>query len=61
MHRGKLTDLLLRLPIKHFIRVHRSYIVNEKFINKISINNLILDRIDIPVSKTYRKEILKFI
>ncbi|MGN0004477.1 MAG: LytR/AlgR family response regulator transcription factor [Candidatus Gastranaerophilaceae bacterium] len=55
---GKLDDVMLQLP-KNFIRVHQSYIVNNRYLKAISKNELILTNGEIiPVSKKYA-EILK--
>ncbi|HUW04903.1 MAG TPA: response regulator transcription factor [Williamwhitmania sp.] len=56
--RSSLTDLLTRFP-KNFARVHRSYAVNLDIIQKININEIVLSNETIPLSKEYRKEILK--
>jgi DNA-binding LytR/AlgR family response regulator len=49
---------------KQMIRIHRSYIVNINFINKIHENRLWIDEEEIPIGKTYRnvlKEKFRFI
>lgn len=56
--RSSLTELLTRFP-KNFARVHRSYAVNLNVIQKININEIVLSNETIPLSKEYRKEILK--
>lgn len=59
-----LKDLQLRLP-KSFLRIHRSYIVNIAYIQRISrdlSSNLVLtlkDETELPVSQTYMNELRK--
>lgn len=59
-----LKDLQLRLP-KTFLRIHRSYIVNIAYIQRISrdlSSNLVLtlkDETELPVSQTYMAELRK--
>lgn len=52
-----LKDLEMNLP-PHFIRIHRSYIVNSRFIDFISSDELSVQQNILPVSAKY-KEFLK--
>lgn len=53
--RGKISTIIEELP-PNFIRCHRSYIINENYIEKILTNSLRLtDGNDVPVSKKYRE------
>ncbi len=53
--RGKISQIIEELP-PNFIRCHRSYIINENYIEKILINALLLtDGSEVPVSKKYRE------
>lgn len=45
------------LPIDHFFRIHRSYIVNIKAVNGLEGNMLIISDRKIPVSKSNHKEV----
>ncbi len=51
-------DLELKLP-PSFVRVHRSYIVNVRHIEKLDTSDIKVGRELIPVSETYRPELLK--
>jgi DNA-binding LytR/AlgR family response regulator len=44
-----------------FIRVHRSHIINIDKVEKINKNSVTINGEEIPVSKTYRKDLLKAI
>ena len=49
----KISELEELLPEKDFVRCHRSYIVNIKYVKNINRNSLILENdIKIPISKT---------
>ena len=48
-----------KLPTKHFIRAHRSYIVNLAQIDEVSESHVIIARKAIPLSKALREELLK--
>ena len=45
-----------RLPFAHFVRVHRSYIVNMHRIEAIEDNMLKLGSYEVPVGKSYQEE-----
>lgn len=49
-----------KLPLKNFLRVHRSYMVNIEQISQINQKSLVLmDGKEIPVSEAHRAELLK--
>lgn len=53
--REKLTKALEKLKDVGFVQVHRSYIVNKKFIEKINSDEIILNNLThIPMSKKYK-------
>jgi len=45
-----------RLPFAHFVRVHRSYIVNLRRIEAVEDNVLKLGQYEVPVGKSYQEE-----
>ena len=51
-------DLEQKLP-SFFVRVHRSYIVNLRHVEKLDSNDVKIGRELIPVSETYRGELTK--
>lgn len=48
-----------RFPLSHFIRVHRSYLINKERIEAIEENDLIILNSRIPIGKTYREELMR--
>jgi len=48
-----------KLGSKTFMQIHRSFIVNLNAINAINDTSLIINRKEIPISRTYRAELLK--
>lgn len=54
-----LKDIAEKLPSKYFIRVHRSFIVNLSQINELGTGYLIIMKKMIPVSKSFKEELLK--
>jgi DNA-binding LytR/AlgR family response regulator len=55
--RAKLNDIHSLLP-KHFLRVNQSYVINSQLVKSIKTDVVILDDIEISLSKKYRKEFL---
>ena len=45
-----------RLPFAHFVRVHRSYIVNLRRIDAVEDHMLKLGNYEVPVGKSYQEE-----
>lgn len=48
-----------KLPAQHFLRVHRSFIVNVAQIEEIAANHLVIGKKAIPVSAELRKQLLQ--
>jgi DNA-binding LytR/AlgR family response regulator len=53
-----LKDLDEKLPNKHFIRVHRSFIVNVSQIDEVATSHIVIGKKAIPVSKALKEELL---
>lgn len=49
-----------KFPEDTFLRVHRSYIINIEKIDAMEYNTLIIGGHEIPVSKSYRDELMKY-
>lgn len=58
--RGTIDDLAGRLPKENFVKAHRAYLVNCRFIEHIENDILILDNgVRIPLSRRKRDEVRK--
>ena len=55
--RDKLTDFMEVLPPEIFIQTHRRFVVNREKINAYNTDNLLVGKVSIPISKTYRAAI----
>jgi len=53
-----LKDMDEKLPNKHFLRVHRSFIVNISQIDEIATSHIVIAKKAIPVSKSLKEELL---
>jgi DNA-binding LytR/AlgR family response regulator len=54
-----MSEILTRLPEKQFYRVHKSYIVSMKYVEKIESHQLTVNKKNIPIGITYRKDFFK--
>lgn len=52
-------ELLDKLPGSHFLRVHRSYVVNINAIRAVQKSKILIGDIRIPIGETYKEEVLK--
>ena len=56
--RSRMVDLEDRLVAKGFIRIHKGYIVNHRFIKRIDVNDVILTNDEtLPLGRTYKKSV----
>ncbi|MBK5213316.1 MAG: response regulator [Flavobacteriaceae bacterium] len=54
-----LKDIDEKLPQKHFLRIHRSYIINLSQIDEVAGTHVVISKKAIPMSKAMRTELLK--
>ncbi|SRX54436.1 LytTR family DNA-binding domain-containing protein [Aequorivita sp. CIP111184] len=54
-----LKDIDEKLPQNHFLRIHRSYIINLSQIDEVAGTHVVISKKAIPMSKTMRTELLK--
>ena len=60
VERQKLTNLVYILPSDSFVRVHRSYVVNKKFVEGLGNNCLHINGSEIPISRQYKNCLTSF-
>ena len=48
-----------RLPQHLFIRIHKSFLVSVNAIQSIGVNEVQLETINLPISKSYREEVIE--
>lgn len=56
-----MNEMEATLPLRSFIRVHKSYIINKYEIQKNSDEHVLVNEVVIPVGKTYKKYFTEFI
>lgn len=54
-----LKDLYEKLQPEHFMRVHRSFVINLKQIDEVAENYVVIKKKAIPLGKSYREEFLQ--
>lgn len=56
-----LKSMLSDLPPKIFTQIHKQYIINNKQIDAIEGNQIVINEVKLPISRTFRDEALKAI
>jgi len=56
-----LKESLTKLPPTGFLRIHRSYAVAKRQIRKMEQNEILLDRHRLPVGKTFKQDVTRFL
>ena len=46
------------LPVEHFFRIHKSFLINITHIDMISGGRLFINKIELPISRTRKEELL---
>jgi len=54
-----LKNWISKLPENQFIQVHKSFIINSHFVEKISGNQVYLSQTKIPIGRTYKQNLLQ--
>tara|TARA_R110000850_G_scaffold147130_1_gene269303 strand:- start:14295 stop:15029 length:735 start_codon:yes stop_codon:yes gene_type:complete len=53
-----LKDMDEKLPAKHFLRIHRSFVVNISQIDEVATSHVVIAKKAIPISKPLKEELL---
>jgi DNA-binding LytR/AlgR family response regulator len=53
-----LKDMSEKLPQGHFVRVHRSYIVNVEHVDEVTLSHIAVAKKAIPLSKSFRNDLM---
>ncbi len=59
--RYTITDLEKELPVSHFIRIHRSFIINKDKVEFINSHDVEIAGKEIPIGRSYKKHVLSLI
>lgn len=57
--RSSIVTMVQELGADKFIRIHRSYLVNIKYVSVLNANSLLIEGIELPVSRKYQENIRK--
>lgn len=58
--RISLSELLDQLPLQQFIRIHKSFVVNKKYVSEVRPNSLLLGNKEFPVGRTFQRAVKEF-
>lgn len=59
--KNKIMDLENSLSGKGFIRIHRSFLIHSKYVTAFNKNEIILNKCNLPVGRSYKKEFEDFV
>jgi DNA-binding LytR/AlgR family response regulator len=59
--RSTIKQLLAVLPLNTFVQTHRAFVVNRNKINKFNIRTIVVNDVEIPISRTYVDELVKML
>lgn len=59
--RETITSIEAKLPKSLFLRIHRSYIIAIPAINSFTNEHITIQNNALPISRTYKKEVLRFL
>ena len=54
-----ISQMEAKLPEQHFIRIHRSFIVNMNSIQQFSSTHIMVEKKHLPIGRLYKNEVLK--
>lgn len=57
--RETISAIEAKLPKQHFLRIHRSYIIAMSHIQSFTNEHITINEIALPISRSYKKEVLK--
>jgi len=57
--RAYLSEMLLKLPVDIFLRVHKSYGINLKAVEEIRPTCVLIEDAEVPVYQAYRPEMTR--
>ncbi len=60
LYRSKLSKIMDELQNEDFVRVHRSFIINKNFIEKVAAQRVAINGVVIPISKSYKDSLSSF-
>lgn len=61
MIRMTLTEFSEQAGESSLLRIHRSYVVNSKYVQKIDSSELTVNNVKLPMSKTYRDDVVRLL
>lgn len=54
---ARMKNFIKKLPAADFMQCHRSYLINLKWVESFSTNEVIVNGVEIPVSNSHKKEL----
>jgi two-component system LytT family response regulator len=58
--RISMLELQQLLPAQLFIRIHKSYMINKRYVTKIMASRIFIDVQHLPVGRSYQQSVITF-
>lgn len=58
--RNTISNIIESLPANNFVQVHRAFIINKDKIDKLNKKKIIINNVEIPISKNYVEDYRQF-
>jgi two-component system, LytTR family, response regulator LytT len=55
-----LTELKRQLPEKQFLQIHKSYLINRKFVSEVRANSVKIQNTELPVGRAFQSAVENF-
>ena len=56
-----LSELQQQLPSQQFIRIHKSYVINKKYLTEIRANTVVIQQQEFPIGRAYQQLVDEFL
>jgi DNA-binding LytR/AlgR family response regulator len=58
--RVPLSELLQQLPEKQFVRIHKSYVINKKYVSELRATTIKVLNTELPIGRTFQSAVNVF-
>jgi DNA-binding LytR/AlgR family response regulator len=55
-----ISELQQQLPTQQFVRIHKSYLINKKYITEVRTNSVIIQENELPIGRAYQAFVSDF-
>jgi DNA-binding LytR/AlgR family response regulator len=59
--RTPISELQQQLSAQQFVRIHKSYLVNTKYITEVRTNSVLIKELELPIGRTFQASVSDFL